>query len=168
MRDYRWRNIEHIYECEKESSKLTLENDMQSLLDKYKQSIANEIQQLEENRRQFLVDYELHQMYLAEQKEEQHSMDQENMSHGISHVDDQESAAISPGYNFYENGCIVYMLNDQEVLEDLSVIKMHNELRRCAVSTECWRGAYKICYITLCSGELMRPIAFKSSYQCAS
>lgn len=25
MRDYRWKNIEHIYECEKESSKLTLE-----------------------------------------------------------------------------------------------------------------------------------------------
>lgn len=147
MRDYRWKNIEHIYECEKESSKLTLENDMQSLLDKYKQNIENEIRQLEENRRQFLVDYELHQLYIqAEQEREQrneehqHAMDQEN--HLLGEINENEEMTEDMGvptsaYSCYENNYIVYTIPDQELLEDLSIIKMHNELSRCAVSTEC-------------------------------
>lgn len=144
MRDYRWKNIEHIYECEKESSKLTLKNDMQSLLDKYKQNIENEIRQLEENRRQFLVDYELHQLYLqSEQQTEeqhQHSIDQEN--HLLSEMNGNEEmtedmSVPTSAYSCYDNNYIVYTIPDQELLEDLSIIKMHNELSRCAVSTEC-------------------------------
>lgn len=34
MRDYRWKNIEHIYECEKESSKLTLEVSFNQIISK--------------------------------------------------------------------------------------------------------------------------------------
>lgn len=119
---------------------------MQSLLDKYKQNIENEIRQLEENRRQFFLDYELHQLYLQSEQQNseeqhQHIMDQEN--HLMDEINGNEKMAedmkvnTTSAYSCYENSFIVYTIPDQELLEDLSIIKMHNELSRCAVSTEC-------------------------------
>lgn len=149
MRDYRWKNIEHIYECEKESSKLTLENDMQSLLDKYKSNIENEIRQLEENRRQFELDFKLHHLNQstieADSKQQENNFNQEEQENdhqdrqNVSDSDDNfdiANPAIGSSYNNYEHPCIVYTIHDQEMLEDLSIIQMHNELNR-TVSAEC-------------------------------
>lgn len=151
MRDYRWKNIEHIYECEKESSRLTLENDMQSLLDKYKSNIESEIRQLEENRRQFELDFKLHHLNqtklnneLHEEQQNHHKLneqeeEQENDPHDQGNGSDPEfddHFGMTTAYNNYENPCIVYAIHDQEMLEDLSIIQMHNELSR-TVSTEC-------------------------------
>jgi len=130
MRDYRWKNIEHIYECENESSKLTLQNDMQSLLEKYKSNIENEIRQLEENRRQFLLDYDLHKISQNVHEEADIPIEED-----LNENEDENS------YSEMFNKCkeqpyIVYSLQDCEILEDLSIIRMHNDLSR-AVSTQC-------------------------------
>lgn len=119
---------------------------MQSLLDKYKQDIENEIRQLEENRRQFLVDYELHQLYLQSQQQNNEAQHQQRMgqeNHLLDEINGNEEMAedmrvhATSAYSCYENNFIVYTIPDQELLEDLSIIRMHNELSRCAVSTEC-------------------------------
>lgn len=140
-RDYRYQNIEHIYECEKESSRLTLENDMQSLLDKYKSIIENEIRQMEENRRQYLLDYNLHQNQLQKQSNttnETNDISEVCTSQEIINNDcDSTIHSIQSSYNGDDDmPPIVYELQDYEILEDWSVIKMYNDLNR-TVSTEC-------------------------------
>jgi len=160
MRDYRLQNIEHVYECEKISAKLTLENEKQSLLDKYKANIEKEIRQLEENRRQFILDYSYYQMCqygrLSDDEDESNDAattgDWERKESGPIDQEDQASctkssssnkqapigntATLTTPLNLSGTSIIVYSLQEYEILEDYSIIKMHKNLNR-SISTEC-------------------------------
>ena len=96
MKDYKWKNVEHIYEYEKMSIKQSLENDKLILYNKYVENVEDEIRKLEESRRQYLLDNELAT---------------------------NASATLLPGGPY-----IVYTLQDYDILEDISIIKMHNNL----------------------------------------
>jgi hypothetical protein len=102
MKEYRTNNVEHIYECEKMAIKQSLENDQMILLERQISKIQNEIRELEESRRQFLLDYNLDLL----------SQNEANLS-----------SLLRPDASY-----IVYSLNDYDILEDLSIINMHNNL----------------------------------------
>ncbi len=106
---------------------------MQSLLDKYKANIENEIRQLEENRRQFLLDYELHQL----QTQSDEVNDQVIYDKGELNELENDERMISKqvgSFSRNEEPYIVYNLHDQDILEDWFTLKMFNELNR-TVST---------------------------------
>ncbi len=105
---------------------------MQSLLEKYKSNIENEIRQLEENRRQFLLDYDLHKISQNVHEEPNVPLVEEEVN--SESFDDEENCHDM--LNREEQPYIVYSLQDYEILEDWSIIKMHNDLNR-AVSTQC-------------------------------
>lgn len=113
---------------------------MQSLLDKYKSSIETEIRQLEENRRQFLLDYDLHHLHartesVPEQEADMVENDQMADEQSFCELENEETN-LHCSLGRTEQPFIVYTLADQDILEDWSMLKMYNDLNR-TVSTEC-------------------------------
>ena len=110
---------------------------MQSLLDKYKSNIANEIRQIEENRRQFLLDYKLYQISQNEGMSEapQAVVNFNEIDGELKQANGNKTTLVETSYED-EEPCIVYSLQDYEILEDWSIIKMHNDISR-TISTEC-------------------------------
>lgn len=104
---------------------------MQSLLEKYKTNIETEIRQLEENRRQFLLDYDLHKISQNIHEKSDVQIEEELPPESYGNDNDCQDMV-----NREEQPYIVYSLQDYEILEDWSIIKMHNDLSR-AVSTQC-------------------------------
>jgi hypothetical protein len=106
---------------------------MQSLLDKYKANIENEIRQLEENRRQFLLDYELHQLQGQVHAENDDEPDDQNE---LNEFENEELMIAQQVGSFSRNEepYIVYNLHDQDILEDWFTLKMFSDLNRTVTS----------------------------------
>jgi len=153
IRDYRLKNFEHTCEYEEMSTKQSLQNDKLMLFEREMQRIENEIKQIEESRRQFLVDYEIHQ--LNENGSIQAAVDSSlDMNAGSSTTGDYTAdlapkkvkrkksqlngvglgtaaSLASPSPLTLAGGpFIVYSLPDYDILEDWSVIKMHANLSK--------------------------------------
>lgn len=92
-KDYRSKNLDHIYEYEEMSLRQSLQNDKMLLFTKQVTTVEEEIRKLEESRRQFLLDNEL-------------------------------ASSASPTL-LPVGPYIVYSLQDYDILEDISIIKMH-------------------------------------------
>ena len=78
------------------------------MIEKHLANIQNDIIQMEESRRQFRLDYDMYKL-------NEQSIDAENGERG--------SSVILTGTPY-----VVYTLPENEILEDLSMIKMHNNL----------------------------------------
>jgi amino acid permease len=102
--------------------------------------IENEIRNLEESRRQFIVDYGIYQIKEtgsfnsfdidSKQKSNKHQMkSRHNSSLSIGGGTGGTAVASSTG-SFISSGSpfIVYSLHDYDILEDWSIIKMHSNL----------------------------------------
>jgi len=165
LKDYRLKNLDHIYQYELMSIKQSLENDKTMLFDKQVNKLENQIKQLEESKRQFMLEYslfKLNQNGSMEDEDGQQNIDSinnnnendESNNHDKSLEEDLNmssnskkklnssfnkktsnkkspnskysniSPVLMPGAPF-----IVYSLNDYDILEDWSIIKMHNNLK---------------------------------------
>jgi hypothetical protein len=62
LRDYKNKNVDHTYKYEELSIKKSLEEDKAQIYDKYVSKLEREIKQLENSRRQFLLDYNWYQL----------------------------------------------------------------------------------------------------------
>lgn len=145
IKDYRLKNIEHVYECEIESNKRSLEviiqdrfyflllnnflfffkNNMNSLIEKYKTKIQSEIEHLEESRRQFLLEYDLYKLNQNEEDEENDEANSAAAATTSTKKRKKNSPVLLTGTPY-----VVYTLPENEILEDLSLIKMHNNLSK--------------------------------------
>lgn len=125
IKDYRLKNIEHVYECEIESNKRSLENNMNSLIEKYKTKILSEIEHLEESRRQFLLEYDLYKLNQNEEDEENDEANSAAAATTSTKKRKKNSPVLLTGTPY-----VVYTLPENEILEDLSLIKMHNNLSK--------------------------------------
>ncbi|RNA14526.1 breast cancer metastasis-suppressor 1 [Brachionus plicatilis] len=173
LKDYKNKNIDHTYQYEEISIKKTLENDKQNLYDKFVAKLEHEIKEMEEKRRQFLLDYNLFQIGPNDldktQRNEGENMNLEidvnfnssdkmstntspnSISESInSQFTPEESAKknkkskkspkssqnINSNRNstspmvFHGSPFIVYSLQDYDILEDWSIIKMHMNLNK--------------------------------------
>lgn len=62
LRDYKNKNIDHIYQYEEMSIKQSLEEDKTAIYDKHVSKLEDEIKKLEESRRLFMLDYNWYQL----------------------------------------------------------------------------------------------------------
>ena len=156
LRDLKNKNIDHIYQYEDISIKQSLEEDKTSIYDKYVCKLEQEIKQLEENRRQFLLDYNWYQLMANGASIDELNQDQNELlgsTRNQSEIDDDleelrkltgKSSGSNDEKKDNENSSsssqlspvllqgtpyIVYSLQDYEILEDLFVIKMHNNIK---------------------------------------
>lgn len=93
LKEYRWKNIEHIYQYEVMSIKQSLESDKTLLLDKKVAQIENEIRQLEESKRQLLLDFSLFKLHKQQQNHQQNAngfLKNKNMNMMVNYDEDED------------------------------------------------------------------------------
>lgn len=188
LKDYKSKNIDHTFQYEETSIKKTLEvnfifnnfcliillkNDKQNLYDKYVAKLEHEIKEMEEKRRQFLLDYNLFQLESnASTKDSKNDEEEIFLETDVNFNNSEKTSSIlspnsvsesindnltledltkkskkskkSPKSNhisnsnkndtspmtFHGSPFIVYSLQDYDILEDWSIIKMHMNLNK--------------------------------------
>ena len=99
------------------------------LYDKQVYKLENELKQLEESRRQFLLDYKLFQLNHNNCLDDFDDNNNNNRTSTSSNSNNSNSnpaaAVILPGAPF-----VVYSLQDCEILEDLSFLKKMENLNK--------------------------------------
>ncbi|CAF0852422.1 unnamed protein product [Brachionus calyciflorus] len=170
LKDFKCKNIEHTYQYEEISIKKSLENDKQNVYDKYVSRLENEIREIEEKRRNFLLDYNLLELSMKDSFGDQpyeniklevdvnfHDYsDKKNLNNGSNSIDNNNeqhspeeptkktkkskkspktthnnsNRSSSSPVVFHGSPFIVYSLQDYDILEDWSIIKMHTNINK--------------------------------------
>ncbi|KAL1448636.1 hypothetical protein WDU94_013969, partial [Cyamophila willieti] len=122
LRQYRLNNVQNQYNAEEQAARQNLENEKSLLYDHMKEELEEKIRRLEEDRNSVDINADL---WFFEHNKRGHPLANKRGPKGLNRMKSRRKAVTVSG------PYIVYMLRDEEIIEDWTVIKKAMSQRKC-------------------------------------